>query len=75
MGRAASWNLIGILAMSLAAIAPALAADESARFQVRGEIRPQPLKEDGRFVLKAINVPEAGCDPLLELFADGFEGT
>ena len=93
MGRAARMQRSALLALSMAATAPAMADIESARFQVQGEIQPQSRSDDGRFalgaelkvvpeqasvddrfVLKAINVPEAGCDPLLELFANGFEG-
>jgi hypothetical protein len=94
MGRAARSQLSALLALSMAATAPAIAHDGSPRFQVHGEIQPQSRSDDGRFalgselkvvpeqasvdgrfVIKAINVPEAGCDPLLELFANGFEGT
>jgi hypothetical protein len=93
MGRIAPWRWSALLVVSLAAITPADAEDGSTRFQVRGEIQPQALSDDGRFalgaelkvvpeqasadgrfVMKAINTPEAGCDPLLDLFANGFEG-
>jgi hypothetical protein len=50
---------------------------DDGRFALGAELKvvPEQASADGRFVLKAINVPEAGCDPLLELFANGFEGT
>ena len=93
MGRAARMQLTGLLALSMAATAPAMADVELSRFQVHGEIQPQSRSDDGRFALgadlkvvpeqasadgrfaiKAVNIPAAGCDPLLELFANGFEG-
>ena len=74
MGRAILLQLAASLALSIANTAPAMADVESPRFQVHGEIQPQSRSDDGRFVIKAINVPEAGCDPLLDLFANGFEG-
>ena len=49
---------------------------DDGRFALGAELKvvPEPASVDGRFVMKAINVPEAGCDPLLDLFANGFEG-
>lgn len=94
MGRAARMPITALLALSMAATAPAMADVESPRFQVHGEIQPQSRSDDGRFALgaelkvmpeqasddgrfaiKAVNAPEAGCDLLLELFANGFEGS
>jgi hypothetical protein len=46
------------------------------RFTASGEVRVQPAaaSADGRFVLKATNVPSVGCEPFAdELFANGFE--
>jgi len=39
-------------------------------------LRQTPTTEsaDGRYALKAVNVPEASCDPAAELFATRFEG-
>ena len=49
---------------------------DDGRFALGAELKvvPEQASVDGRFVIKAINVPEAGCDPLLDLFANGFEG-
>lgn len=93
MGRAVRMQLTALLALSMAATAPAMADVESPRFQVYGEIQPQSHSDDGRyalgadlkmvpeqasadgrFAIKAVNVPAAGCDPLLDLFTNGFEG-
>jgi hypothetical protein len=36
---------------------------------------PAAMSTDGRYTLRAINLPAGGCDPFPdELFADGFEG-
>jgi hypothetical protein len=44
------------------------ALDASARFA------PEAKSADGRFALKAVHVPNVGCDPFPEpLFGDGFE--
>ena len=53
MGRAARMRLTALLALSMAATAPAIANGESARFQVHGEIHPQSRSDDGRFALGA----------------------
>jgi hypothetical protein len=57
-------------------IQPQARSDEG-RFALGAELKvvPEQASADGRFVIKAINTPEAGCDPLLDLFANGFEGT
>ncbi|HWS25307.1 MAG TPA: hypothetical protein VN259_01910 [Xanthomonadales bacterium] len=49
---------------------------DDGRFALGAELKvvPEQASVDGRFVIKAINAPEAGCDPQLELFANGFEG-
>ncbi len=49
---------------------------DDGRFALGSELKvvPEQASVDDRFVLRAVNVPEAGCDPLLELFANGFEG-
>ena len=53
-----------------------LARSDEGRYALGAEVRmtPERSSNDGRFVLKAVNVPDAGCDPLLDLFANGFEG-
>ena len=50
---------------------------EDHRFALRAELRqtPSTASADGRFVLKAANAPEAACDPSVDLFANGFEGS
>jgi hypothetical protein len=55
----------------------AVGHSEDRRYALSAELRqtPSTTSADGRFVLKSVNVPAAGCDPSLELFADGFEGT
>jgi hypothetical protein len=36
---------------------------------------PDAPSHEGRFRLKAVNVPSAGCEPFsIRVFADGFEG-
>ncbi|MBK9653990.1 MAG: hypothetical protein IPO66_00425 [Rhodanobacteraceae bacterium] len=54
----------------------ALGLSDDRRFALSAELRQTPNTEsaDGRYALKAVNVPEAGCDPAAELFANGFEG-
>ena len=49
---------------------------DDGRFALGAELKvvPEQASVDGRFAIKAVNVPAAGCDPLLELFANGFEG-
>lgn len=55
----------------------ALGLSEDGRFALSAELRQTPTTEslDGRFALKAVNAPEAGCDAAAELFANGFEGS
>lgn len=50
---------------------------EDHRFALRAELRqtPSTASADGRYALKAVNVPEAGCDLSVDLFANGFEGS
>ena len=52
------------------------ARSHDGRFALGAELKvvPEQASADGRFELKAINVPGAGCDPLPQLFANGFEG-
>lgn len=52
------------------------ARSDEGRFALGADLKviPERVSADGRFVIKAVNVPEAGCDPLLDLFANGFEG-
>jgi hypothetical protein len=54
----------------------ALGYSDDHRFALSAELRQTPTTEsaDGRYALKTVNVPEAGCDPAVELFANGFEG-
>ena len=54
----------------------ALGVSDDRRFALSAELRQTPTTEsaDGRYALKTVNVPEAGCDPAAELFANGFEG-
>ena len=49
---------------------------DDGRFALGAELKvvPEQASADGRFAIKAVNVPAASCDPLLELFANGFEG-
>lgn len=49
---------------------------EDHRYALSAVLRqtPSTTSTDGRFALKAVNVPQAGCEPSLELFANGFEG-
>lgn len=53
------------------------ARSDDGRFALDGDLKTtlEQSSNDGRFVVKAVNVPEAGCDPLLDLFANGFEGS
>lgn len=54
----------------------AIGLSEDRRFALRAELRQTPSTPsiDGRFALKAVNVPEAACNPAVDLYADGFEG-
>lgn len=54
-----------------------LSASDDGRFNIAAEVRatPQSTSADGRYTMKSVKVPQAACDPLLELFANGFEGT
>jgi len=54
----------------------ALGLSDDRRFALSAELRQTPTtgSADGRYALKAVNVPEASCDPAAELFANGFEG-
>lgn len=54
----------------------ALGVSDDRRFALSAELRQTPTTQsaDGRYALKAVNVPEASCDPAAELFANGFEG-
>ena len=54
----------------------ALGVSDDRRFALSAELRQTPTTQsaDGRYALKAVNVPEDSCDPAAELFANGFEG-
>lgn len=54
----------------------AIGRSEDGRYALQAELRrtASTASPDGRFELKAVNVPEASCNPAVELFADGFEG-
>jgi hypothetical protein len=56
-----------------AEIRPLVRSDDS-RYALSAELRMTPEKRsaDGRFMLKAVNAPEAGCE-IDGLFANGFE--
>lgn len=56
-----------------AEIRPLVRSDDS-RYALSAELRMTPEKRsaDGRFTLKTINAPEAGCE-IDGLFANGFE--
>ena len=53
------------------------ARSDDGRFALTGTARvvPAATSRDGRFELKAVNVPDVGCDPFPAdgLFANGFE--
>jgi hypothetical protein len=82
--------LAALLALSLPAFAgdaPAryavdaelrpLALSADGRFAIAAEARftPESKSADGRFALKAVNVPEGGCEAFADpVFIDGFEG-
>jgi hypothetical protein len=54
-----------------------LAVSACGRFAIEATARytPQAKSADGRFVLKAVNVPEGGCEAFPDpLFSNGFEG-
>jgi hypothetical protein len=54
-----------------------LAVSACGRFAIEAEARytPEAKSADGRFVLKAVNVPEGGCEAFPDpLFSNGFEG-
>lgn len=53
-----------------------LAVSTCGRFALEATARhaPEASSVDGRFALKAVNVPTVGCDPFLDpIFANGFE--
>jgi len=52
------------------------ARSEDGRFALTAHVRvvPAPTSRDGRFALKAVNVPDVGCEPFADgIFANGFE--
>jgi hypothetical protein len=54
-----------------------MAVSSCGRFAIEATARytPQAKSADGRFVLKAVNVPEGGCEAFPDpLFSNGFEG-
>jgi hypothetical protein len=54
-----------------------LAVSACGRFAIEAEARytPEAKSADGRFALKAVNVPEGGCEAFPDpLFSNGFEG-
>lgn len=55
----------------------AVGHSEDRRYGFSADLRqtPSTVSADGRYVLKAVNVPEAACDPSVDLFANGFEGS
>jgi hypothetical protein len=55
----------------------AVGHSEDRRYGLRAELRqtPSSASADGRYVLKGVNVPDVACDPTLDLFANGFEGS
>lgn len=55
----------------------AVGHSDNRRYALSAELRQTPgtASAEGRFVLKAVNVPEAACDPSVDLFANGFEGS
>jgi len=58
-----------------AQIRPQARSDDS-RFALTASARvvPAAVSLDGRFALKAVNVPDVGCDPFAaDIFANGFE--
>lgn len=46
------------------------------RFAIAADVRvtAEVKSTNGRYTLKATNVPAAGCDALVDLYANGFEG-
>lgn len=53
------------------------ARSEDGRFAVTASARvvPAATSPDGRFALKAVNLPDVGCEPFADgVFANGFEG-
>ncbi len=54
-------------------IRPLVRSDDG-RYALSAELRitPEDTSADGRFTLKAVNAPEAGCE-IDGLFANGFE--
>lgn len=54
-----------------------LAVSACGRFEIEAIARytPEEKSADGRFALKAVNVPEGGCEAFPDpLFSNGFEG-
>ena len=52
------------------------ARSDDGRFTLSANVRvvPEATSLDGRFGLKAVNVPDVGCDPFpIAIFANGFE--
>lgn len=54
-----------------------LSRSNDGRFQVQSELRTtaEQTAGDRRFAVKQVHVPEASCDPLADLFSNGFEGS
>lgn len=53
-----------------------LAISACGRFALDATVRftPEATSADGRFTMKSVHVPKAGCDPFPDpLFSDGFE--
>jgi hypothetical protein len=52
------------------------ARSDDGRFAMTASVRvvPAATSLDGRFALKAVNLPDVGCDPFpIAIFANGFE--
>ncbi len=57
-------------------LAPAPAASSCGRYAIEVQARyaPQARSADGRYALKAVNLPTVGCNPFPDpLFQNGFE--
>ena len=53
-----------------------LASSDDGRFALTANVSvvPAAISLDGRFALKAVNLPDVGCDPFGDgIFANGFE--
>ena len=58
-------------------IRPVVRSADERFLLLTAEVRAAPaaMSKDQRFTLKALHIPEVGCDPLAgDIFADGFEG-